>query len=106
MNHEDENSMVLPSADEVSMPEVEFIRAIPLQVGGLPARINLALADFHADKPDIDVMALLLEEWALLLEECLNTIETADKNFQDIVKRCESMSAAIDNLRAVVKVQA
>ena len=99
MNHEDENSMVLPSADEVSMPEVEFIRAIPLQVGGLPARINLALADFHADKPDIDVMALLLEE-------CLNTIETADKNFQDIVKRCESMSAAIDNLRAVVKVQA
>jgi len=99
MNHEDENSMVLPSADEVSMPEVEFIRAIPLQVGGLPARINLALADFHADKPDIDVMALLLEE-------CLNTIETADKNFQDIVKRCESMSAAIDNLRAVVGVQA
>ena len=99
MNHEDENSMVLPSADEVSMQEVEFIRAIPLQVGGLPARINLALADFHADKPDIDVMALLLEE-------CLNTIETADKNFQDIVKRCESMSAAIDNLRAVVGVQA
>jgi len=97
-DYSEENEMVCPAA-EVSMPEVEFIREVPLQVGGLPARINLALADFHADKPDIDIMALLLEE-------CLNTIETADKNFQNIVKRCESMSAAIDNLRAVVGVQA
>ena len=99
-DHSEENPMVLPSADEVSMPEPEFIRVIPMQAGGLPWRITEALNDYHhQDEADIDVMAMLLEE-------CLNTIEAADKNFQDIVKRCESMSAAIDNLRSVIGVQA
>ena len=81
--------------DEVVIPEVEFIRVVPLQVGSLQERTASALNDYHNnDEADVDEFVYLLNEW-------LNRYESvsADVDFA-------GLDGAIDNLKKVIKEQA
>ena len=49
--------------DDTIIPEVEFIRVVPMQVGGIEERTTMALNNFYQDKGDIDIIVWLLEEW-------------------------------------------
>ena len=76
--------------DEQTIPEIEFIRVAPTQIGGLPERITLALNDYHNDNADIDVLVMLLEE-------SLNTLEQASKSIMsladEIDETCDEIQA-------------
>ena len=78
--------------DDVIIPEVEFVRHVPMQVGGLPWRIRMALNDYREDRADIDVMMLLLEE-------ALHAIKLADENFRALSDGVDQFLARIDTIK-------
>ena len=82
--------------DDVVIPEIEFIRVVPLQVGSLQERTASAINRFHEDEADIDEIVYLLNEW-------LNRYESVSA---DVDAQFAGLDGAIDNLKKVIKEQA